>query len=425
MLPAVALPVSSAPDMSQRPGPPHSSAEAAFLSVLADLPDLSAAPEQALPGGTAGAERPEPTDAGSAERISPAALPCSSDLADEVLLNALSASVFGQVPPQPFTAARSADAMAWIMPMQAPPPSATADPARSAEAALPSAAAEDAVAQTLPDLSARPNGDAPARRPDPLLAVSFPAVAPPGLPEPATRSPVTSSPNPAPGGGPDIRSAPLDDMMQPDPDESDRMATARAAPDPTVPQPDKRPTPPSASFPADLDGFPQPQADPSVPTLQGDAALSPVSNSPLPAQTAPPTPPSASPFVAQLAEELHAVSARAEDGTVTLQLRPEELGKLQFHLTRTPEGLHIHLVVDQPATLDLLRKHADDLLGDLRQDGFAGTTLSFAGSGAGDGSSDNPDLPDRPHPPEAADRNALFTPLHPPARHHGALDLRL
>ena len=62
-------------------------------------------------------------------------------------------------------------------------------------------------------------------------------------------------------------------------------------------------------------------------------------------------------------------------------LRPDDLGALRFELTRTAEGLHIHLAVDQPATLDLLRRHSDQILAEMRASGFAGTSLSYSGGG--------------------------------------------
>jgi hypothetical protein len=76
----------------------------------------------------------------------------------------------------------------------------------------------------------------------------------------------------------------------------------------------------------------------------------------------------------------------APEGPVILTLRPDDLGTLTFELRQTDHGLHLHLTVDQPATLDLLRRQGDQLLNDLRQAGFAGASLTFAeGNGAGRG----------------------------------------
>jgi hypothetical protein len=116
----------------------------------------------------------------------------------------------------------------------------------------------------------------------------------------------------------------------------------------------------------------------------------------------------------------------APNGPVTLTLRPDDLGTLRFEMTQTDKGLHIHLAVDQPQTLDLLRRQGDQLLADLRQAGFAGASLSFAGGGTQDAPSQhNAQMPDatRPTgPPPAVDHRP---PPPRPIASPGTLDLRL
>lgn len=112
------------------------------------------------------------------------------------------------------------------------------------------------------------------------------------------------------------------------------------------------------------------------------------------------------------------------EGPVTLTLRPEELGTLQFRMTQTPDALHIHLAVDEIPTLDLLRRHADQLLADLRQAGFTGATLTFGtntgGTGSGAGGTPQGASPDHSAYAPAAPQTA------PPSRPAtGTLDLRL
>jgi len=116
----------------------------------------------------------------------------------------------------------------------------------------------------------------------------------------------------------------------------------------------------------------------------------------------------------------------APNGPVTLTLRPDDLGTLRFEMTQTDKGLHIHLAVDHPQTLDLLRRQGDQLLADLRQAGFAGASLSFAGGGTQDDPSQHSaQMPDATRPtgsPPAADHRP------PPLRliaSPGTLDLRL
>lgn len=78
--------------------------------------------------------------------------------------------------------------------------------------------------------------------------------------------------------------------------------------------------------------------------------------------------------------------ARAgEAGPVTVTLSPDELGTLRFEMHGRGEAIHVALVVERPETLDLLRRHAEQLAGEFRQAGFAGASFSFSGGQAGPG----------------------------------------
>jgi len=134
-------------------------------------------------------------------------------------------------------------------------------------------------------------------------------------------------------------------------------------------------------------------------------------------------------LVQTVAADLLRIAANAPDRPLTLTLTPEELGTLHFTMSRMAEGMHIHLTVDQPATLDLLRRHADQFLADLRAAGFADATLGFSGSATGDGARrDPPALPPQ-HPATAASGPpAGFLSAQPPAPAgvvQGSLNLRL
>lgn len=119
----------------------------------------------------------------------------------------------------------------------------------------------------------------------------------------------------------------------------------------------------------------------------------------------------------------------ATPGAVTVTLSPADLGILIFEVTPRAKGLHLHLTVDTPATLDLLRRQGDQILAELRQAGFGHASLSFAGqdsqpgtdtrSGTPQGDS-RPDTVPEPPPDPAAP--ALH---HPPVAAPGTLDLRL
>ena len=130
--------------------------------------------------------------------------------------------------------------------------------------------------------------------------------------------------------------------------------------------------------------------------------------------------------VTALAADVLRLVQTAPNGPVTLTLRPEELGTLRFEMTQTDHGLHIHLAVEQPQTLDFIRRQGDQLLADLRQAGFASATFSFSGGGAQDAPPQQEETPRDaarlPNSPVAHD----FRSLHQrPSLPLGTLDLRL
>ena len=73
------------------------------------------------------------------------------------------------------------------------------------------------------------------------------------------------------------------------------------------------------------------------------------------------------------------VSAAQNDATriTELTLAPEELGKLRFEIATQDDRLTVRLYAERPETLDLLRRQSDVLLAELRQAGYAQSSLSF------------------------------------------------
>lgn len=409
MLPAIAPPVAPPPEAAKRSDPDLPSGEEAFLAILTGLDGLTAAQ---LPPAS------DPQTA--AETI--ADMPTETDM-DAVALPALPSLSGAARTPTPTAPTdlqpRSTGQHPVIDSGPAIPasPVVMPPPAPQTEVIAPLLDAVSPPATSNPD--AQPPAIKPSHPPPPDLPVPHPPTE--GQDAPSQPTPQRAAPNlgqpmpfpivaPAPEDSNPQHSAAPDGMDPASPPTSD---TPLAPTDPRAPVPSLETRPDVRS--ADLtDPPPSPlsaEDAPVTPPLPPGLASLSTPSSPTPALTA------------QVAQDLHAIAARAEDGTVTVQLQPEELGRLHFHITRTAEGLHIHLAVDQPATLDLLRRHGDALLGDLRLDGFAGTTLSFAGNAPGD---DRPAPPPDP-PPEAepAPRIASFPPLPPGARTSGTLDLRL
>jgi hypothetical protein len=127
----------------------------------------------------------------------------------------------------------------------------------------------------------------------------------------------------------------------------------------------------------------------------------------------------------QLSQTVMQIIQRGGDGPVEMTLRPEELGSMRFEI-KTGDRLHITLYVERPDAMDLIRRHGEMLLNDLRLSGFSNPTLSF-----GEWSRRAPP-PSKPHqtltttdlPPALADASSTLT-LMRPISVAGRLDLRL
>jgi flagellar hook-length control protein FliK len=117
-----------------------------------------------------------------------------------------------------------------------------------------------------------------------------------------------------------------------------------------------------------------------------------------------------------LADQLILLVQAPPQGSVTLTLAPEDLGTLRFDVQHVADSISVHLTVERPETLDLLRRHADHLAEAFRQAGFSGASFTFGG---GDGG--QRDRPPTPSTPQWAET----TP--PTAERHvaGLLDMRL
>jgi Flagellar hook-length control protein FliK len=119
----------------------------------------------------------------------------------------------------------------------------------------------------------------------------------------------------------------------------------------------------------------------------------------VPAPTGPdwmaPTPPSlttgpATPTVSvpHLAGHIASTLTQRPDGVTEVALSPEELGGVKLQLqpdARNPDRIVVHLVFDRPETMDLFRRHADQLTEAIRSAGFAEARLDFGQTGSGSG----------------------------------------
>ncbi|MXI55115.1 hypothetical protein GRW02_25980, partial [Escherichia coli] len=114
--------------------------------------------------------------------------------------------------------------------------------------------------------------------------------------------------------------------------------------------------------------------------------LAEVRNVPLPDQplaaaalsfAVPVAPSEASPAAIPLRAAAHAAHAplvqiadvivAQREGSTEIMLNPHELGRVKVTISGDSAVLHVGLVVERPETLDLVRRHADLLVRELRQ----------------------------------------------------------
>lgn len=123
----------------------------------------------------------------------------------------------------------------------------------------------------------------------------------------------------------------------------------------------------------------------------------------------------------QIAQHLADAPAAAAGQGIELQLSPEELGPIRLTLRHIDGQMMVVVAVERPETLDLMRRHADQLLQDMRALGYASVRLDMQAQGDR--------RPPRPPPAEGTSPVTAFaTPsmpeIAPPRRMSGGLDLR-
>lgn len=113
-------------------------------------------------------------------------------------------------------------------------------------------------------------------------------------------------------------------------------------------------------------------------------------------------------------------------------LAPHELGRVT--VTLSGEGAHhVAIAVERPETLELLRRHADQLSQDLRESGWGDAQLDFHHQDGRSGDGGQQQRHAQPQTPAApmmtADRATIATPAPPrPAAAQtpaGRIDIRL
>lgn len=213
--------------------------------------------------------------------------------------------------------------------------------------------------------------------------------------------------------------------------------------------PESPPTPPSRTV--DIAVRSQPVPPDLAPATSGPLGLSSawaedVSQVPGPFQPGAAQPPASTvplvsvpqaPFalVPQLATAVVDSLVHTPDGVTEIRLSPEELGNVRVTLrtdAANPDRVTVMLSFDRPDTLDLFRRHAEQLTDALRLAGYSQADIGFGQHGAGqspfgragqgttevDGSRDGPPGAEQPVP-------AGVTGIRQPSLSATSLDLRL
>lgn len=252
-----------------------------------------------------------------------------------------------------------------------------------------------------------------------------PSTAPGTLAGPSDLLPVRSDLSVAQrvGGQIDATAAPVTDaQISPGPD-------ARLRPTPEDPQPRTRGADlggrvsvPSSPEPATLLQPGPAPPDPPTRVTQTDAPI------PLPRDAPRATPSIHARLQSQVRDALSAGPLPVE-----VVLDPPELGRLRLRLGGAEQPQHVVLTVDRPETLDLMRRHGDQFLRDLRDAGWSGLSLALdsgaSGSRQGHAYLARGDLPHGPAPgqaPPEPDPSLLPSPPAPtPPGIAGRVDRRL
>jgi len=79
----------------------------------------------------------------------------------------------------------------------------------------------------------------------------------------------------------------------------------------------------------------------------------------------------------QIASQVTAAIVQTTGATTEITLNPEELGRVRIAMTASDAGMTVTLLAERPETIDLLRRHIDQLARELRDLGYENPTFEF------------------------------------------------
>ncbi|MFN4154146.1 MAG: flagellar hook-length control protein FliK [Paracoccaceae bacterium] len=136
-----------------------------------------------------------------------------------------------------------------------------------------------------------------------------------------------------------------------------------------LPPPAQNWQPASASSSAEITQGPQDLLGSREPVVPSLSVASPGGTGPSNSVTAAP--------VHQVAQSVIQFVKTGGKSPIELTLRPEELGRMRFDITTSGDRISVILFIERPDAMDLIRRHGEHLLNDLRLSGFSNPSLSF------------------------------------------------
>ncbi|WP_143733016.1 flagellar hook-length control protein FliK [Pontibaca methylaminivorans] len=261
-----------------------------------------------------------------------------------------------------------------------------------------------AADQDMPEVEGELAAEAPGEPPPPIGA-GRDVMANTMANTASGQTPAETGPNAA-----GLRSVPEDPSGEPD---IRAPAVHSTRPEPEAPTPPARNTTGATPTVVTVTGA---EAEPAVGARPADASPAPG------AAPAAADPPDMAARPAALRQTVQAIEIliRQPSRSMEITLNPQELGHVRMTITHNGSGVNVSVLADRPETLDLLRRHVDQLAAEFLELGYAEVGFSF-GADPREGRRGEDAFPDRP-PPAPDEAPKVFTFIRPSA---DGLDLRL
>lgn len=115
--------------------------------------------------------------------------------------------------------------------------------------------------------------------------------------------------------------------------------------------------------------------DPVLREVRGDTGVQSAANTQTGAQNGP------SNNVRQFAAQIHEALAKGSQRPVEITLNPQELGAVRMAMQMSEASIGLTIMIERPETLDLLRRHIDQLVADFKELGYENIDLSLSSGG--------------------------------------------